>query len=88
MLQWGGALRDDTKNGCVADYKTSWMAMLRVWPPTIEPVFQRKRLQLQAQGLFSRVHGKTRNIAIQLVLQLQNKLHVFCCRRFTVPQHR
>ena len=21
LLQWGGALRDDTKNGCVADYE-------------------------------------------------------------------
>ena len=21
--QWGGALRDDTKNGCVADYETT-----------------------------------------------------------------
>ena len=20
MIMWGGALRDDTKNGCVADY--------------------------------------------------------------------
>ena len=27
VTQWGGALRDDTKNGCVADYlrASSWM---------------------------------------------------------------
>ena len=43
--------------------------MLCVLPPTIEPVFQRKRLQ----GLFSRVHGKTGNNAIQLFLQ-------HCCK--------
>ena len=25
LSQWGGALRDDTKNGCVADYNRSCM---------------------------------------------------------------
>ena len=53
------------------------IAMLRVSPPTFQPVLQQVRLQ----GFFF-VGSKKRNIAIQLVLQQSRqtiKLHVFCC---------
>ena len=55
------------------------IAMLRVLPPTYQPVLQQVRLQ----GFFS-VGNKTRNIAIQLVLQQSRQTSCkFFVARFT-----
>ena len=58
------------------------IAMLRVLPPTYQPVLQQVRLQ----GFFS-VGNKTRNIAIQLVLQQSRQTSCkFFVARFTLTQ--
>ena len=57
--------------------------MMRVLPTTFEPALQ----QIRLQGFFlPYVGGKTRNIAIQLVLKLIRKTRcTFFVTCFTVP---